>query len=103
MWPGISVLEELATPIKGRFNSLSEYPSAFIRLLCGALSTPVFTRSLFMLFVLAKKNRYQLGVDNGFIGFGFGSGHYQPRRLVVDEDVDYEDENKANNEENPDR
>ena len=52
--PGATSLKEFTTPINGRRICSSLYPSAFKRERCGACSTPAFTLSEFMIFLLMK-------------------------------------------------
>ena len=47
-------MKEFTTPTNGRRICSSLYPSAFKRERCGACSTPAFTLSEFMIFLLMK-------------------------------------------------
>ena len=48
-------MKEFTTPTNGRRICSSLYPSAFKRERCGACSTPAFTLSEFMIFLLMKR------------------------------------------------
>ncbi len=58
--PGATSLKEFTTPINGRRICSSLYPSAFKRERCGACSTPAFTLSEFMIFLLMKPKARRL-------------------------------------------